>query len=680
MSSALFALGKFFLLEYIYSEGNFPVQFNTSQVGFKKIVNNHKKVNTMVNADDALTKTYNIADLTAVELSDGRFALLDNDAAYYYPAVDPQVTIDPFTFQPNVNIIYDTIRLHIISGYNFPDNDGALLRFDIRQNDNVPLLLANLALLKTEKRNLFYNPRPIRISQFIYDRFWEVKIPSQAAMLDNQLSNPGAPNTLASQLTNKVGVANQFTIYVDFRVIRSTDYSQGVAYFTADSQERFALASRDAFGLLVPTIALADDGDYFRYGASYDTMSLEDFMFSLNSMAGNDYIIYHELRVSEQIGNTYTETDNITSIQTDNYNTPKVFVPLIKNSGAVSFAIDYVMRLYNRADGRSIFKSAAISSMDVNKFGKKKLQINVGNTLPVKVYNKLVSSEAIPVKDLGGLQVQTKYVPTYIDTTNIVIQVDDDALVNNAYKKDNVIINIYPFDNHIRFNILRYKDGQVGVVDLSGNKYYLAFKKDDDKILRVEEELSNTNKGNGELIFKIPQTTAQELLKQTTYRFYLSSINSDDEETTVAFGNFVDTTGASYEKSKTDALDKQIANLNSTVSSQNATIEAQRLQIANLQAALDAAAMAAATPVTTPVAPAVVTPVVNVDVPAITAQEVQPVVSTDTSGKIVDTGKIANTSEKILQKKKLVLKKTISDQNKIRRGNIETNSKFIAPE
>ncbi len=612
MSSSLFALGKFFLLEYIYSDNNFPTQFNTAQVGFKKIVNNHQGTNTLVNIDSAISKTYNVSDMTVVELSDSKYALLDSDAAFYYPAVDPEITINLKTFQPNVNVIYDTVRLHIISGYNFPDNDGVILRFDFRQNNNIPLLFANLALLKTEKRNLFYNPRPIRISQFIYDRYWEVKIPSQASMLDSQLSNPGINNTLAGQMTDGNGLANQNTLYVDFKTIRSSDSSQGVTYFIADSQERFALASRDSFSLLLPAIKLADDGDYFIYNASYDGMSLEDFIFSLNSMAGNDYIIYHELRVSEQISASYLETDNITSIQTDNYNIPKVFVPLIRNSGAVSFAIDYTMRLYNRADGHSIFKTASISSMDVNKFGKNKLQINVGNTLPIKVYNKIVSSEVVQVKDLGSTVVQTKYVPTYIDTSNIVVQVDDNTTITNAYAKDNVIMNLYPFDNHIRFNILKLIGGQISAIDLTSNIYYLAFQKDDDKILRIEELLTNTNKGNGELIFKIPQTTAQELLKQITHRFFITSINSDNEETTVAFGDFVDATNKPVDTTKT------------------------------------------------------------VDLTAISDGSTTP--NVDNSGTITDTAANLNSSENLAKQKANVAKKVQSDQNAIQRNNVITTT------
>lgn len=610
MSSALFSLGKYFLLEYMYSgESEFPTQYNTVQAGFKKITNAHKNVNTIVSADNALSKTFNISDMTVVELADGRFALLDSDTGFYYPAVDPDITVNPKTFNPNVNVIYDTVRLHIISGYNFPDNDGVILRLDYRQNDDIPLLFANQALLKSEKRNLFYNPRPIRISQYIYDRFWEFKVPAQSYMLDTQLTQPQAPNTLAAQMTAGVGLSNQYTLYVDFRVIRSSDFSQGVSYFTTDSQERFALASRDAFGLLVPKIQKATDGDYFVYGAEYDGMSLEDFMFSLNSMAGNDYILYHELRIFEQINNQYLETDNITSIQTGDYNDPKVFVPLVKNSGAVSFAIDYTMRLYNRADGRSVFRNASISSMEVNKFGKNKMQISIGNTLPVKVYNKIVSSEKVEVKELAGITVQTKYVPTYIDTANIVVQVDDDAVVNNAYAKDNVVINIYPFDNHIRMNIFRQTDGTLAGIDLSSNIYYLAFNRDDNKVLRVEEVKTNTNKANGELIFKIPQTTAQELIKQATRRFFITSINSDNEETTVAFGDFVDATGKPVDTSKTIDL--------SSISTGESTTT-----------------------------------------------------NIDTSGTITDTGQNVNSSEALQQQKNNVARKTQSDQNNIQRQNV----------
>jgi hypothetical protein len=37
---------------------------------------------------------------------------------------------------------------------------------------------------------------------------------------------------------------------------------------------------------------------------------------------------------------------------------------------AVAFSIDYTVRLYNRADGKTIFKSSSIGSTNVDNYGK----------------------------------------------------------------------------------------------------------------------------------------------------------------------------------------------------------------------------------------------------------------------------------------------------------------------
>jgi tetratricopeptide (TPR) repeat protein len=65
--------------------------------------------------------------------------------------------------------------------------------------------------------------------------------------------------------------------------------------------------------------------------------------------------------VYEYLVNVYT--------QTSNYDDPILFRPIILNSAnAVSFSIDYTLRIYNRSDGTQIIKKARITSFDVKKY------------------------------------------------------------------------------------------------------------------------------------------------------------------------------------------------------------------------------------------------------------------------------------------------------------------------
>lgn len=538
MSSVFLAIGRFFLLEYSYHDPSNPERLNTAGTKFMKISNEHVGYPTFVNDKDSRPRTNNIPDDTIVGLSDGRYALLDDDSAYFYPNVDPKVSIAPLVISPQLNVIYDTVRLHIVSGYNFPDNDGFTLRIDLKRADNIPIPILNFAYLKSDPRPITFSPTPRKLSDFVYDRYVQWKVPSTRYILDQQSMNPGSDTTLAHYLSEGKGLADSRSLYVEYRTIRSSSNDEGLTYLLTDSEERFAVNSSDDFQNLIPIIRESEDGDYFEYFGTWNGGSLEDFIFSLNSVSGNDYVLMHDIRLIEQVGASFTETDMITITQLNDFGNRKKYVPVVEGSSVASFSIDYTLRLYNRADGRSIFKTSSVTSMNVNKYGKRRITIDVnGNANPFKIYNKIVTNTDMKVKDLGSRVVNTKYIPAYIETTNVYLQVDQDN-VNNAVSKDDMTIKLSPFDNNIRINVLKLNDGEFSQIDLGQSKYYIVFIKDDGNKQKIEE-VKVGNKQNGELVFNVTAEVAEGILKQRSTKIYVTAVNSDNVETTLASGNFI---------------------------------------------------------------------------------------------------------------------------------------------
>ena len=77
--------------------------------------------------------------------------------------------------------------------------------------------------------------------------------------------------------------------------------------------------------------------------------------------------------------------------QDTDFDEPVLFRPIIKNANsAISFSINYVLRLYNKADATQIIKNARLTSFETQKYGRQMVQINLGVVPTVaNVYNQI---------------------------------------------------------------------------------------------------------------------------------------------------------------------------------------------------------------------------------------------------------------------------------------------------
>jgi hypothetical protein len=541
-TSLLFSINKFVVLEYAYSGNTSPLVYSTNTYGFRKVINSYSGENTIVNKDNATTITRNTVDNTVVELDNGRYALLDNDAAFFYPNADDHIDVQDIIISPSLNVTYDKVKIHILSGYNFENLEGFIISFYARMNNDKSVRLCNLSHTKGDSSRLFFNPKPMKLAEFIYDKYIEFLIPSHDYMLTQQELTPNSTTNLSYYLTDSVYLANQKTIYCEFKNIRNTISENGLIFFDPEETVKFAFNSTDQFDQLVAKIKKSSSGEYFEYYAEWDGNIIEDFIFQLNSIAGNKFILIHEIRIIEQVGITFTETDNVSSIQTTDYDKIKRFRPILRLADtAVSFSIEYTARLYNTVDGRSIFKTSSLSSTDVNKYGEKMTKLNVGNiTQPLKVYNKVQDNPIYSIKDNLLKLTNTKILSTFINNTDIIVSSDSD--LDNSVA--GLLIKINPFDNIFKFN-LQKRDNPKDIdskitMDLdSVSKYLMVFNKNDGSRIYIDEFLSQNFKKNlGELAFKINQEQVKGINNITNNIFYVITRNPDGIESVVFTGNF----------------------------------------------------------------------------------------------------------------------------------------------
>lgn len=572
--SVQFEVGRFFLLEYIYDEETLP----TNEVGFRKVTNSYFDREVFVNDNDSARITRNVVNDTLIKLNDSSWALIDNDSSFFYPNIDPEIQIEDINFAPELNVVYNTIRIHIISGFNFPNSEGFHLAVGLQDSVGKPIILTSKAFFQSDIAEIIFNPKPIRAATRIYDRYIEVKIPSVERIIESQELSPNG-NTIAKIISRTGRVSQSRIINLQFSSIRNVNTDQGWSKVNLDDTESFQLNSQATFGDLTATIQQADDGDYFRYYPSHNTLSIEDFIFSLNSVAGNDYVLIHEIVVSEQIGLASRITDVFTNIQTGDFDTVRKFVPFIENADkAVNFSLDYEVRLFNRANGSSIFRSASITSPDVNKYGKSRARIAVGNTNvnALKIVNQLADNEG-QIFDLAFKtnDQQAIFVPTFIERQDVFVFKDDES-ISEGVSADSVTLTIDRADNFYTFNIFRRSNGQETFIDLSNASYKLKFFTNEGELL-VDEFVSITDKINGELSFKIPKSVSEQLLFQPDKSFQCNAISDAGNETVLFKGTF----DTSVEIQRVRDQSARIAELTNDVTSRSA--DNARLRTENQQ-------------------------------------------------------------------------------------------------
>jgi hypothetical protein len=549
-NSRFVQLTDFILLEYIYTSLALPEEINTSVAGFNKIENGYFDNNQILNKNNAVDKTGNVLDRSVVQIDGTRFAHLDPERVTQYLDTDPMLTnvIDlPIVFTPNIEVPYDTVKFHFLSGYNFDDLDGVILQITAKERSGKNLVMAQLAVLKTDDY-FKLNPKPIFLGDRLYDKWIEIKIPTLKLVIDDFIALEGSPSqadTFVAKVTTdgrELLRNNPFTVTAIN--INSSEEIERQLYLLTGHSKSVSLKQTDEFALFTAALVESSTGDYYEYYGSFDGGFPDDFISNLNSM-GNDYILIHELEVFEQIGNNFSPTFNSTSVQNNHYDAPNLFRPIILNAeSAISFSIDYRLRLLNKKDNTQIIRTASLSSTDVSKWGRSLTKIKLRNEPDAtNVYNKIVKGAEIFMNntEVQSTQVQTKYIPSFFDKRLISIKKENlfvntqGEIQSSLTDKDQVIygqgsarIIIDPFDTFVKFIIFSADNKLKNVVpmDLGTNsKYTLVFIDNDLKKVEIDQyvNVASADQTKGELLFKVSGNIGIKMKDFANREFYITS-------------------------------------------------------------------------------------------------------------------------------------------------------------
>ncbi len=562
----------YLLLEYEYTEFPNPEQYfvNTGNpsVGFEKIVNGYfNDAVQILNRPQDEQVTNNVRDLSVVQTAKNKFVTLDNDFLVPYLNSDPKLTDVanlPVVFPSNIGVYYDTIKFHIVSGYNFDNLDGIIFQIKFQERTGKKATVLQLLVTRSDISLPILNPNPIYLAGALYDHYVQVKIPAYANMVyefDILSGTPQQANTLAAKISSDGNgflkdAPIEFTVYEITETFLQNRYQNYIAQIKA----QLGIFPRDNYQNLAAVIQENQYYNYLEYYPTWEGNFIEDFI-TAEGRVGNAYYVAHDIEVKEQVGLSYIQTYNFSTVQTSDFNTPYIFRPVLINPLTTSFVVNYTMRLVNKNNQNQIIRRSSFNSFDVNSYGRdvSKITLTTG-AYTQKVYNKVLQAPNV----LSGYGINPtvaspveKKVPVFYKDTNIsvtkeVIVIDKDGNVLSETSSPNSIqiygqgqakILVDPFDNFYKFTVYNVKGGTTPeILDLGTSlTYYMVFLDSTGQEVRVENIKNKTTISNpvrGQVAFKLVDTNSKKVLGFLTKEFYIISRTPDGIETKLYSGTW----------------------------------------------------------------------------------------------------------------------------------------------
>lgn len=199
-TSRFIQLTDYVLLEYRYTSMLDP---DSRDDIFVKIVNVPFQENQIINVDTSVETTGNVREYSCMQTAPGVYTYLDKDQVpdYLDYSGTPTTTLSSLTC---TNIPYDELRFHLVSGYDFGDQDGIMFKVAAMERSTRETVFCNIAFSKTSD-NFEYSTEDVYLNGRLYNRYVRVRIPSVKQIQDTFNSLQGHPSQalcLAAQITS----------------------------------------------------------------------------------------------------------------------------------------------------------------------------------------------------------------------------------------------------------------------------------------------------------------------------------------------------------------------------------------------------------------------------------------------------------------------------------------------
>lgn len=537
----------------------------------------------LFNSDSSYHTTKNIQDLTVVSTGANQYVYLDSEKIPNYLQYDANLT--QTTLVGNA-VVIDTVRFHFISGFDFDTFSALILSIQNRENSDINNIFANILLSpETISELIIFNPKPLFLSNALYDRYIDIQVPSIKNINEEWVTSATPATTFAAKITkDSEGIARGFVynepitlsiIECDAKTTLYTNTSTSYDQYRAANVYTATVSQTNEFDNVGVSISESTAGDYIEFFLTYNSGFPEELISTLNRRnPADDWIIIHQLSVFEQVGSAFLNTSRLVFFQEDSYDEPNIVRPILKNANeAISMSIDYLARLTNRRNGEQIIREGSFSLISPKKYGKELINIPLlEKPQSQKIYNKIIKNNFEATKlfieptPIGVPQtvapeilnsgvtevVRTEYVPVFFNNSNISIS-NTSSLITTQNTADEVIFgpgkwrfSISPFDNILKIKIftetsLANVSNQLVPLDLNitSAKYRLVFDLDSGK-LAIDNVNDSTleNLSTGQLTFNISKKDSETILASTKRTVYIISVAQDGRETLIYSGEW----------------------------------------------------------------------------------------------------------------------------------------------
>lgn len=599
-SSKFYQINSYALLEYEYNSKT----INIENCNFLKILNMYNGTINILNysiSNKNLKKlTNNVLDYTVQQTSLERWIFFDTEISNLFNVYSKrELGLRFYDFYddngrsilPNVPLVYDAVKVHILSGYTFDGKGGFILRVGYVDDNNNMLFVANIGFVKQDDL-IRYHSKPIQLGNRLYDKYVEILVPSLFHL-------PESIGNKFFEITNEVKKfnwknANIFVMYNEISEYIVTQWGEinliVDSRFEAPSENiKIDLPAYDEMGEIGISISESNYGDYLEFIITYRGSTFENFLAE-RSKFNESYFLTHEIVLYEYVingGEKYEIlSDKIVFIQYEDFSKPFLYRPIIKNDNAIAYSIDYTLKIVERNTYVQTVKIGSFTSYNVKKYGRYLSGINIGYNLPeIKVINKnIISTSFEPLNYVANVsnvsnvltnnfstlvllsdryKINLKHKTYFVDNIieNKILNIND--IVTNLkklitseviYGQNNLYLDINEWDNYILFEIVSIdeKTNTIEKVNLKTTddryikKYYLVLLNDEDSI-KIPE---NTDIGfttvleSNQLLYKIDHLTVKRLKKEKYNRF---QIILEIEDNTIKYESPIISTLLMYE-------------------------------------------------------------------------------------------------------------------------------------
>ena len=458
----------------------------------------------------------------------------------------------------NINYIkYDTVRLHLRSGFSFAarNYEGFLFEVTTERTSGIKNYLTQLVYLNTSNYE-YSNPKPFMLGEKLYTKFIDIKVPTLIDQNTEFLDRFYGDGTSGSSDLNPSS-----NYGINFKLIDKLEASGGYDYFYTGEENSFTVSREDEFQDFTVAIEDADDGDYFKiYGEKDNSIgAFEAYVLNRISTTSDDIVVLYDVDIYEFIRTSEIKTFSTTYTQYESFNDPIVFRPVIMNSSIASnFSIEVTMRIYNQTDNTQIVKRASLTLEQAGRYGKKlnKLKIDSPNQL-TEVYNvlpQLAANKLISGFITDSLPRSVKYVPAFIERHNIIASKSTVSLIGTGenegikdveetetgeFKGENETEILVPrTTSYYKFVVAKKKSDDFEYLSFDNAERMVMVFNDGKTNLKFNNIYNkDIDMGSGEILFKITESNAIKISGMNTNKFYINLYNGQ-EETMVISGKF----------------------------------------------------------------------------------------------------------------------------------------------